>query len=97
MMAMLVETSSRACPRDVVEAQAAVISRRLPEWPAHVIAKLVDAGKAVGSAPSEMFVGCLHDAETHIGLEAIGSEAALGAISEHVVVEQGKDLAAHLH
>lgn len=95
MMAALVEMSSRACARDIAEAQGVdQLAQAYRNGPAQVIAQLVDAGKAnwVG-AFFETFVHSLQDAEKLIGLETIGAEAALTAISEHVAA-QASDLAA---
>ncbi|MCA4134849.1 hypothetical protein [Arthrobacter sp. M4] len=95
MMAALVDASSRACARDVADAQAAgQLARAYRNGPAHVIAQLVDAGETSwAGAFFQLFVDSLHTAEQLVGLESIRSETALVAISEHVV-EQTADVEA---
>jgi hypothetical protein len=91
LMALLVEASSKACARDIAEAQA---TDRLPtayqNGPAHVIAQLIDTGKAGWvRAFFHSFVRSLHNTEQLVGLETIRSEKALLAISEQVPAQIG--------
>lgn len=86
LMAVLVETSSRASAHDVAQAQAEDhLFTAYRSGPAYVIAQLIDAGMARWvKAFFHSFVRSLHSAEQLVGLEIIRPEAALLAISQHV-------------